>query len=417
LIVQNGQQTGKRSACAHNIAITHIQSEHETSRTAASDNREDKEAGIHCAGMMAVHASALNSRFKGSIHNIIDRKMAMHDLSFNTSHVKILQFTDLHFGEADERDRMSMQMTRSVVSVEMPDFVVFSGDIVSGYAVRSEEQRLFLWQRALASVGNVPFATLFGNHDDQPYRFDPLLWHGLLLNAIFAVAISTAVLVYAFNAKRKLLLVLLSLLSVCIVAMLATAPSNSVRLSLIDHERHSFPSLSYTQRGPNGVHGVSNYRLIFKTPQGSVALIFLDSGGGRIPEAIHQSQIDWLRSTRTDMPSIAFIHIPPFPNELYDAKCSGDPPLEATSALKNSDRLLNTLAEIHTSAVFVGHDHGNAWCCNHSQMLLCYGRHSGYGGYTLDSKSPGARVIELHTDGELRTWISNQNTTTHTKHV
>ena len=143
-----------------------------------------------------------------------------------------------------------------------------------------------------------------------------------------------------------------------------------------------------------------------------MALIFIDSGGGRIPEAIHQSQINWLGSMRVDIPSIAFVHIPPFPKELYNAKCSGDPPMEATSALKGSDRLLNTLA--HTSAIFVGHDHGNAWCCNHSQMLMCYGRHSGYGGYALDSN---ARVIELHANGELRTWVASQNTTTHAQHV
>ena len=338
----------------------------------------------------------------------------MHDLSFNTSAIKIVQFTDLHFGEADERDIMSMQMMRSVLSAERPDFVVYSGDLVSGYAILSEETRLFLWHRAL-SVGKVPFATIFGNHDDQPYCFDPLLWHGMLLYAVFAIAIAAMVLAYTFNAKRKLLIMLLPLLTAFITALLATAPSNSVRISLLKHERHSFPSLSYTQQGPKWVHGVSNYRLVFKTPQGSVALIFLDSGGGRIPEAIHQSQIDWLRSVWVDMPSITFVHIPPFPAAIYNAKCSGDPPLEATSALKGSDRLLNALA--NTRAVFVGHDHGNAWCCNHSQMLMCYGRHSGYNGYALDGKPPGARVIELHANGELRTWVASQNTTTHAQHV
>ena len=34
-------------------------------------------------------------------------------------------------------------------------------------------------------------------------------------------------------------------------------------------------------------------------------------------------------------------------------------------------------------AVFAGHDHGNAWCCRPTAgpPSLCYGRHTGYGGY------------------------------------
>jgi hypothetical protein len=44
-------------------------------------------------------------------------------------------------------------------------------------------------------------------------------------------------------------------------------------------------------------------------------------------------------------------------------------------------------------AIFVGHDHGNAWCCDYNGMDLCYGRHTGYGGYgTWDRR---ARVVEL----------------------
>ena len=44
--------------------------------------------------------------------------------------------------------------------------------------------------------------------------------------------------------------------------------------------------------------------------------------------------------------------------------------------------LLKVIASFgNTKAVFVGHDHGNDWCCPFSEMLVCYGRHTGYGGY------------------------------------
>ena len=43
--------------------------------------------------------------------------------------------------------------------------------------------------------------------------------------------------------------------------------------------------------------------------------------------------------------------------------------------------LLSTLAAGHVRGVFVGHDHGNDWCCPHGTMIVCFGRHTGYGGY------------------------------------
>ncbi len=156
----------------------------------------------------------------------------MESLTFNTSRIKIVQFTDLHFGEAAEQDELSLSLMRSVLSAERPDFVVFSGDLVSGYAILSEERRRFRWQRVLG-VSDVPFATLFGNHDDQPYCLDPLLWRSMLLYCTLAIAIAAAVLAYAFNAKRKMVIVLIYLLSTCIIALVAAAPSNSVRLSLL----------------------------------------------------------------------------------------------------------------------------------------------------------------------------------------
>jgi len=61
--------------------------------------------------------------------------------------------------------------------------------------------------------------------------------------------------------------------------------------------------------------------------------------------------------------------------------------------------------------VSVGHDHGNAYCCPYSrgsQLSLCFGRHTGYGGY--GDWARGARVFELTAapaGGALRidTWV------------
>ena len=45
----------------------------------------------------------------------------------------------------------------------------------------------------------------------------------------------------------------------------------------------------------------------------------------------------------------------------------------------------------------VGHNHGNDFCCHAGGGLhLCYGRHTGYGGYGTWDR--GARVYELSID-------------------
>lgn len=44
-------------------------------------------------------------------------------------------------------------------------------------------------------------------------------------------------------------------------------------------------------------------------------------------------------------------------------------------------------------SMFVGHDHGNSWCCPYKGIEICYNRHTGYGGYGEWTR--GARVIDL----------------------
>ncbi len=47
---------------------------------------------------------------------------------------KIVQFTDLHFGEYDDLDEQTYQMMVEILKAEKPDFVAITGDVVSGYA-------------------------------------------------------------------------------------------------------------------------------------------------------------------------------------------------------------------------------------------------------------------------------------------
>jgi len=47
---------------------------------------------------------------------------------------KIVQFTDLHFGETLEEDEQTYELMKMVIDKEQPDLVAVTGDVVSGYA-------------------------------------------------------------------------------------------------------------------------------------------------------------------------------------------------------------------------------------------------------------------------------------------
>ena len=47
---------------------------------------------------------------------------------------KMVQFTDIHFGESDATDALNQKLITEVLELEDPDLVIISGDVVSGYA-------------------------------------------------------------------------------------------------------------------------------------------------------------------------------------------------------------------------------------------------------------------------------------------
>jgi len=53
---------------------------------------------------------------------------------------KILQFTDLHFGENDFSDYASLLQQEKLLELEKPDLVVLSGDAVSGHRTKEFEK-------------------------------------------------------------------------------------------------------------------------------------------------------------------------------------------------------------------------------------------------------------------------------------
>ena len=97
---------------------------------------------------------------------------------------RIAQFADLHYGEDEngawgpQQDANSTRVMRAVLAAEAAaahrataaslDLVVFSGDMVTGNNVGANATAyLGMAMRQTAAAG-VPFASIYGNHDDAP---------------------------------------------------------------------------------------------------------------------------------------------------------------------------------------------------------------------------------------------------------
>ncbi|KAL3430408.1 Metallo-dependent phosphatase-like protein [Aspergillus tetrazonus] len=322
--------------------------------------------------------------------------MGAHSLRFSkegTFHITV--FSDLHFAEYEntaqgaKQDSRTAAVVRKVLQHEAStQLVVLNGDLISGYGTTSDNATRYLDQ-VLAPIQalGLPWAVTYGNHDNE-----------------------------RFARSRELL----------------------------DYESRTYPNYSLTRNmGPRDSEaGVSNYYLeVFAAETSHVPemlLWFFDSRGGAQPhDWVHDS---WFIDTNANLtqkynkevPSIAFFHIPItatydfqvnpgvdtsrepgingekvwWQGRGYDGKTGHD--LKFMTALSATEGML---------ATFSGHDHDNdcsrcfKWkspsaTSSSAGLNVCYGRHTGYGGY--GSLARGARQILLKQStikDEVVTWI------------
>jgi len=202
--------------------------------------------------------------------------------------------------------------------------------------------------------------------------------------------------------------------------------------------------------------GMSNYYLkVYASSEDavkdhpSVLLWFLDTGGGTVPASLNNDQIAWLHTKNHELvekygpiPGVLFAHIPFSEYEHVDPRsslCTGSSDEEVTlndpSGKGDSENgsILALAAELQIDWVFVGHDHGNDWCCpvqvdngpksfmhgrngaTSRNIQFCYGRHSSYGGYSSPNfQIPGARVVEFEP-AMLQRFIQGQSSSSTVK--
>lgn len=81
----------------------------------------------------------------------------------------MVQFTDIHFGEGDDKDKAAHDLMSLILDLEDPDLVIVTGDAVSGYAWDGKESEWFEktyanFTKALIEKGK-HWAFTAGNHD------------------------------------------------------------------------------------------------------------------------------------------------------------------------------------------------------------------------------------------------------------
>ena len=268
---------------------------------------------------------------------------------------KIVQFTDVHYQPGNPHSQVAIDRMQEILDLEKPNLVVYTGDLI--FATPAKEAILAVLSPALQR--GLPFALVFGNHDDE------------------------------FGLSRTELL-----------DAIQDLPGN------------------YTSTTP-GLSGVSNFILTLegvKELGTQAVLYFLDSHSYSprkdVPgyDWLKTDQILWYLQNSKDftqqqrqgvpLPSLAFFHIPlPEYNQAASdekAKMVGSRMEKACAPALNTGMFTAILEAGDIMACFVGHDHNNNYAVLWHHILLCYGQFTG--GDTVYNDLPeknGARVIIL----------------------
>ncbi|EAW10698.1 metallophosphoesterase family protein [Aspergillus clavatus NRRL 1] len=278
---------------------------------------------------------------------------------------KIMQMADLHLstgvgecreavpaepvpGQKCEADPRTLEFVERLLDEERPDFVVLSGDQVNGETAKDAQSALFKSVKLLVDR-KIPYAAIFGNHDDEG------------------------------NLNRQELM-----------GILEDLP------------------YSLSIAGPEDVDGVGNYIVEVlgrgTTAHSALTLYMLDSHSYSPDERqfrgydwIKPSQIRWFKNTAQSLKAkhheyshmhmnMAFIHIP-LPEYRDTANYYRGSWAEAPTAPGFNSGFKDALEEEGILFVSCGHDHVNDYCMLNKDknekpsLWMCYGGGAGFGGY------------------------------------
>ncbi|KAI9809664.1 MAG: hypothetical protein M1825_000096 [Sarcosagium campestre] len=277
---------------------------------------------------------------------------------------KIMQVSDLHLstglgvcrdaeppkgeGIRCDADPRTLEFVGSLLDQEKPDLVILSGDQVNGETAPDAQSAVFKFAE-LFITRKIPYATIFGNHDDE----------GSL--------------------------------------------SRSSLMSLTE----SLP-YSLSEAGPSSADGVGNYivevRARGSSQHSALTLYLLDTHGYSPNEKrfkgydwLKDNQISWFRETAQGLKKahreythvhmdLAFIHIP-LPEYRKPENIRVGTWKEPPTAPAFNSGFRDALVDEGVLLVSCGHDHVNDYCslektpAGKPALWMCYAGGSGFGGY------------------------------------
>ncbi|RKF59759.1 Phosphatase DCR2 [Golovinomyces cichoracearum] len=274
---------------------------------------------------------------------------------------KIMQVADLHLSTGTgkcrdvlpetasgcEADPRTLEFMEKLLDTDKPDLVVLSGDQINGETAPDTQSAIFKYAAPLIDR-KIPFATIFGNHDDE----------GTL--------------------------------------------NREAQMTLIE----SLP-FSLSVAGPPNVDGTGNYYVEVQahgSKYSALTIYLLDTHAYSPDERkykgydwLKKSQIDWFQATAKDLKrshegyshihmDLAFIHIPlpEFHDESLPRKGAWR---EGVTAPTFNSGFRDALVEEGVVLVGCGHDHANEFCALSSNkkgnpaLWMCYAGGAGFGGY------------------------------------
>nr|WP_228063839.1 MULTISPECIES: metallophosphoesterase family protein [unclassified Streptococcus] len=262
---------------------------------------------------------------------------------------KILQLTDLHFGEIHENSKQGDAATKCLITrlvkEQNPNFIAITGDLIWSLAKKS----MVTFKEVLSFINafDIPFAVTFGNHDSE-----------------------------------------------------ADFDREALNVILLEQPNFIIPKSLFN------VAGRLNYYFECQDAGVSHRLYFIDSGdydahGFDEYDFIQHEQIDWLVENEKGFDGISqlFIHIPL--QEYSNAKQLG-------LAIGHQDEEINcpglntglfSRIYLHTKikAIYCGHDHDNDFSADYFGIKLNYGRVTGFNTYGKLERGGRLILIEEET--------------------
>lgn len=281
------------------------------------------------------------------------------DLKFNSKgEFKIMQFTDIH--QHSEIDLTTINLMSRLINDENPDLVVITGDNIEGTACITEDGV----KKAIDSIARVmedrkiPWAVVLGNHDCE-----------------------------------------------CKV-------SREKQMEIYKQYKYNL-SQSYSM----AFEKAGDYNILIKDSKGRspVFNIYLLDSGDSTQDYINKQQVSWYKNTALNLrdkynkviPAIMFFHIPLKQQfKAWQNRIDGERNEE--ECVQSIDYgLFDALTEMKdVKAVFCGHDHINDYYGRFSDIILGYGRKTGFNNYGKEGFKKGARIFILSEDnpGEFKTY-------------